>query len=238
MTRAMWASGARSPLAPREPREGTSGCTPLFSIPRSWPTTAGRTPEWPFARAFARISIEARTSSSGRGGPAPAAWLRTRFSWRRRASFLEIGTFSSWPKPVVTPYAGRPLFTISSKAACEASMRRSPAWPSFTGSPLRATRTTSSTVSDSPSIVSRRRPPGREGAGAIKALRGREARETRTRKGSYRHSRFRARADRLPRDERLVAHPEAERVRDRGEAGARDRPLRLRRGDPAAVHGL
>src|SRR5437867_7306591 len=85
---------------------------------------------------------------------------------------FEMETFSSWPNPVVTPYAGRPLFTISSSAPRDASMRRRAAWPSFTDSPPRATRTTSSAVSDSPSIVSRGRPPAGEAANAIKALRG------------------------------------------------------------------
>ena len=31
----MWASGARSPLAPTDPRDGTTGCTPALSIATS-----------------------------------------------------------------------------------------------------------------------------------------------------------------------------------------------------------
>src|SRR3989454_1091997 len=52
-------------------------------------------------------------------------------------------------------------------------MRRSATRLSVTGSPARATRTTSSTVRDSPSIVSKRSPPAGDGGRAIKVLRAR-----------------------------------------------------------------
>jgi hypothetical protein len=77
-TCAMWASGARSPLAPTEPRDGTSGTTPWFSSASSASTTARRTPDAPRDRLAAVSSIIARTASGGSGAPTPAAWLRTR----------------------------------------------------------------------------------------------------------------------------------------------------------------
>ena len=59
------ASGARSPLAPTEPRDGTTGSTPRSRHSSSSSTSSGRAPERPFASAFARSSIAARTISSG-----------------------------------------------------------------------------------------------------------------------------------------------------------------------------
>ena len=56
------ASGARSPDAPTEPRAGTSGSTPRFRHSSSSSTVSTRAPELPFASAFARSSIAARTT--------------------------------------------------------------------------------------------------------------------------------------------------------------------------------
>ena len=53
------ASGARSPLAPSEPRDGTRGCTPAASSASSSSTVSRRTPEAPVASALARSSIAA-----------------------------------------------------------------------------------------------------------------------------------------------------------------------------------
>src|SRR2546422_537807 len=128
-----------------------------------------------------RLEAEGLQARHAEGG---AAWLRTRFSCNRRRSAFEIGTFSSWPNPVVTPYTGFPLRTIRRSAAWPASTRVSARWLNLTGSPPRATRTTSSTVSDSPSIASNGRPPAGDGASAIKALRGAPRHGVRPRKGS------------------------------------------------------
>jgi hypothetical protein len=66
-------------------------------------TTSGRQPLWPSARVLARSRSIARTTSRGSGGPTPAAWLISRFSWRRPASAGGIDRRGQAPKPVVTP---------------------------------------------------------------------------------------------------------------------------------------
>ena len=71
-----WASGARSPLAPTEPRLGTRGWTRWLRKSSSRSSVARRMPEKPLARTFARSAIEARTARIGKGSPTPAAWLR------------------------------------------------------------------------------------------------------------------------------------------------------------------
>ena len=60
------ASGARSPLAPTEPRAGTYGRTPRSRHSSRSSTVSTRAPEFPFASAFARRSIAARTIGSDR----------------------------------------------------------------------------------------------------------------------------------------------------------------------------
>src|SRR5207247_2201072 len=47
-TRPMWARGARSPLAPSEPRDGITGWTPRFRTSRRRVTRPRRTPPHPF----------------------------------------------------------------------------------------------------------------------------------------------------------------------------------------------
>src|SRR6266513_1287339 len=42
---------------------------------------SARTPDLPAASVLARSTSIALTTSSGRGGPTPTAWLRTRFRW-------------------------------------------------------------------------------------------------------------------------------------------------------------
>ena len=79
-TSARCASGARSPLAPTEPRDGTRGCTPALSSATSASSVSRRMPEKPFASTFARSAISARTTGAGSGSPTPAAWLRNRLS--------------------------------------------------------------------------------------------------------------------------------------------------------------
>ena len=60
-TSARCASGARSPLAPTEPRLGTRGCTPRLSSASSASSVSTRMPEKPFASTLARSAIAART---------------------------------------------------------------------------------------------------------------------------------------------------------------------------------
>ena len=66
-------SGARSPLAPTLPCDGTIGVTPRFSISQIVSITALRTPECPLESEFARNSIMARVSAAERGSPTPTA---------------------------------------------------------------------------------------------------------------------------------------------------------------------
>ena len=74
------ASGARSPR--RRPSRGSARTArrPRFRHSSSSSTVSTRAPELPFASAFARSSIAARTTSSGYGSPTPHAWLRRRRS--------------------------------------------------------------------------------------------------------------------------------------------------------------
>ena len=97
------ASGARSPLAPSEPRDGTRGCTPAASSASSSSTVSRRTPDAPVASALARSSMAARTTSVGNGSPTPQAWLRSRLSCSRATSSCAIATSTNRPKPVFTP---------------------------------------------------------------------------------------------------------------------------------------
>ena len=59
------ARGARSPLAPTEPRDGTRGTIPASSTATSNAIVSTRAPEYPLASVFARSSIAARITSSG-----------------------------------------------------------------------------------------------------------------------------------------------------------------------------
>src|SRR6266540_1776208 len=115
-TRPKWARGARSPLAPSDPRDGIIGCTPRFKKSKRRVTSTRRTPDYPIASVFARRRIAARTSSRRRGGPRPIAWLRSRLSCNLRTSASEISTFARSPKPVLMPYASVPFATTFSSA--------------------------------------------------------------------------------------------------------------------------
>src|SRR6185437_14341345 len=143
-TRPRWASGARSPLAPSDPREGTTGTTPAVSRSSSSCTSSTRTPDEPLASAFARRSVAARTTSSGNGSPTPQAWLRRRFSCSWAACSGAMCTSTKRPKPVLTPYVGVPSATTRSMSAREAASCSSARAPSTADSPPTATRSTSS----------------------------------------------------------------------------------------------
>ena len=97
------ASGARSPDAPTEPRAGTTGRTPRFRHSSSSSTVPTRAPELPFARAFARRSIAARTTSSGYGSPTPQECERRSRSCSSSVCSPEIACETKRPNPVLTP---------------------------------------------------------------------------------------------------------------------------------------
>jgi hypothetical protein len=99
----MWASGARSPLAPTEPWRGTRGVTPAASIPSMSATTAGETPEAPRPRLRSLRAIMRRVVGTSSGAPTPAEWLRMRLRWSAAVSPGATRTLASLPKPVLTP---------------------------------------------------------------------------------------------------------------------------------------
>src|SRR5512132_2402350 len=141
------ASGARSPLAPTDPRLGTCGKTPRFrhSIKRS--TVCGRAPEKPFASAFARRSIAALTTSSGYGSPTPQAWLRSSRSCSSPASSSGMERETKRPKPVLMPY-------VCSFVPCAARSTSSRARTTFSrAAPLRAAGARSTATAQTSSIV-------------------------------------------------------------------------------------
>ena len=142
------ASGARSPLAPTEPRAGTQGSTPRFRHSSSSSTVTTRAPENPFASAFARRSIAARTTSSGYGSPTPHAWLRSRRSWSSSASSSGMWADTKRPKPVLTPYVCSPRAPSTSSRA--ARMRSRAESASSADAPPTATSHTSARVRSSP----------------------------------------------------------------------------------------
>ena len=142
------ARGARSPLAPTEPRAGTCGTIPALSTASSSSTVSTRAPEYPFAIAFARSTIAARTTSSGYGSPTPQAWLRRSRSCSSSAWSSGIDSDTKRPKPVLTPYVCSPR--RSSSSARERPMRSTALGASATARPPIATSWTSSTVRSSP----------------------------------------------------------------------------------------
>ena len=76
----MWARGARSPEAPKDPCRGTTGVTSLLSISIRHSMSSRRMPELPFTSALALRSIMARTISRPKGVPVATQWLRIKFS--------------------------------------------------------------------------------------------------------------------------------------------------------------
>src|SRR6266568_1267951 len=228
-TRPKCARGARSPLAPSDPRDGITGWTPRFKKSKRRVTSTRRTPGYPLASVFARRRIAARTSSRRRGGPWPIAWLRSRLSCNVRTSASEIATLARSPKPVLMPYARVPFATTFSSARRLASTRFAAAGASRTVSRVRATAITSSRSRDRPSIERMR---NRRGIPVPRYMLGADAQAVKCPRaiGTAVH------ADRLPRDVGIVADPEAERERGRDQARSRGPPLRLRRGHAAAVH--
>ena len=145
------ASGARSPLAPTDPRLGTYGSTPAFKHSSRSSTVRIRAPEHPFASAFARSSIAARTISSGYGSPTPQAWLRRSLSWSSSVSSSGIVLETKRPKPVLTPYVCSLVPCAARSTTARAARIRSLAVSdSAAGAPSTATCQTSSIRRSSP----------------------------------------------------------------------------------------
>ena len=98
-----WARGARSPLAPTEPRLGTRGWTRWLRRSSSRSSVERRMPEKPLASTFARSAIAARTARTGSASPTPAAWLRSRFTCSAPSASRGIAVSASAPNPVLMP---------------------------------------------------------------------------------------------------------------------------------------
>ena len=102
-TSAAWASGARSPLAPREPCSGTTGTTPALIRRTSDSATCGLAPDAPKARVRALRNIMALTTSASTAGPIPAAWDRIRDCWSAARRSAGMVVLARAPKPVEIP---------------------------------------------------------------------------------------------------------------------------------------
>ena len=99
----IWASGARSPDAPTEPWQGTTGVSPLASIASMRRTVSSRTPDAPCARLASFSAIISRVTAGAIGGPAPAACDSTMLRWSTARSDAGMRTLASFPKPVLMP---------------------------------------------------------------------------------------------------------------------------------------
>ena len=70
---AIWASGARSPDAPTDPCDGTTGVTPRASMASMRASVCGWTPEAPCARLPSFSAIMSRVVATEAVSPTPAA---------------------------------------------------------------------------------------------------------------------------------------------------------------------
>src|SRR5438309_6073512 len=107
------------------------------------------------ARVRRRSSIMARTTSTGSGGPTPAAWERITAccsSERRRGG---IFVAARAPKPVEIPYTGVFVAASSSTRARLRPIAVTARGASSTRAPLSATSRTSAELSPEPRIVTR-----------------------------------------------------------------------------------
>ena len=111
-------NGARSPDAPTEPSDGTTGTMPALSIAASACNVSTRMPECPFSSVLMRMPNMARTISGAIGSPTQTAWVTIRLycssSCSERPDFVAPGSSSRsgcapsslsalLPKPVDTP---------------------------------------------------------------------------------------------------------------------------------------
>src|SRR3989441_1856504 len=149
-TSAACARGARSPEAPTLPCIGIAGWTRRLSMSQRRSMTSARTPDRPAASVFARRSRTARTDSSGRSGPTPTAWLRTRLRCRARSCSCGTRTAARSPKPVFTPYTASSCSAISATTLAACCTCRSAARSRPTATSRRATETTSAMVRSCP----------------------------------------------------------------------------------------
>jgi len=86
-----------------DPWEGTTGCTPAFSMATSVSRTSGEMPEPPAVRQFARATIMARTTSVPKGGPTATLRLCSAERWNCARSDGDSRTPRFAPSPVVRP---------------------------------------------------------------------------------------------------------------------------------------
>ncbi len=132
--------------------------TPSLSAVTTASATSGRAPWNPATSVLASRSSEARTTSSGAVGPRPTRWPQIAERLNARASDSSTVASRRMPTPVVTPYAGVPSADVRSTIARASRILSIRSGAMATGSPSRATRTTSPSVRLAPvsSTVMRR----------------------------------------------------------------------------------
>ena len=150
------ASWARSPDAPTEPLPGMTGSRPWARSSSRRRGRSARTPEYPAVSVLARSMSSARTTSSPRGAPVPAACDRMIAACSAVRSASPTGVSASAPNPVLTPYTGAlPLSArVTTDRLC--SIRAGAAGPSCAVASPCATATTSSMVRALPSMITSR----------------------------------------------------------------------------------
>ena len=110
--RHIWANGARSPDAPREPCWYTTGSMSLLNMSMRRCTVSSCTPEYPYERDWTLRRSISFTISGRTVSPVPQACDITRLCWSCDRSSAGMVMLQSEPNPVVTPYTGRPMSSI------------------------------------------------------------------------------------------------------------------------------
>ncbi len=127
--RAMSAIGARSE-APSEPSDLTGGVSPPFSASANRSAMTGRMQVDPPQNWLSSTSMAARTTSRGASGPWPT-WLSAICRQLNESSSRRSDVRFCAPRPVVSPYVGRPrskMCSASELASVIASNAGSPIW--------------------------------------------------------------------------------------------------------------
>ncbi len=94
--------GARS-LSPTEATDGTTGCTPLFSIAAMRSASAGDRPAAPWVRPTRRAASSARTSAVPKRGPIPTERAISTRAWKSFISAAVRRVSTPAPRPVLRP---------------------------------------------------------------------------------------------------------------------------------------
>src|ERR1019366_1276079 len=145
-----------APEPPPEPLPGITGSRSRASSSSSRAGSSARTPEYPAASVLARSRRIARTTSSSRGTPIPAACERTIAPCSVVRSASPTGVSASAPNPVFTPYTGPPPLSAFTTTERLVSISRGTSAPRRACAFPCATATTSPIVSGLPSTTTSR----------------------------------------------------------------------------------